>query len=256
MIIFNQIESIYLHQKIFSSFMDQIRYRLVRRSKKFDSAPVYVRLKEAGDNALAIRPGTSDAQVLWDTFHEKYHLPPKDLRSGSVIVDLGANVGFTVAHFCHLYPKSKIIAVEMDKENFNLAKKNTSFCGEKCTLIHAAVWIKPGQVAYSGDDAWGFHVSNNNPEGKKIAPARTLDEIFQTYKIEIVDYLKMDIEGAEANILNGSMDWARKVKMMKVELHPDFNSNATYERCSKILEKNGFQCYKDSQYEKCLVAVK
>ena len=205
------------------------------------------------------RPGTTDLKVLLQTFHLKYHLPPIDLKPDCVIVDLGANVGYTMAHFAFLYPKSRIIAVELDKDNIEIASRNISFCQERCRLIHAAIWSTDGQVQYEGDGEWGFHVLEGHPDIKsnaKQAPARTIDSIFEEYNLDTVHYLKIDIEGAEANVFQGPMSWINHVQSMKIEVHPHFNPAATIENCMNALISYGFKCTKDNYHPQCVIAIR
>ena len=223
------------------------------------SEPKCLRVREAGGNPLLFRPGTTDLKVLWDTFYHKYHLPPVDLKPDCTIVDLGAYVGYTVAHFAYLYPKSLIIAVELDKDNIKIASQNIKFFQARCELKHAAVWSKNGHVAYGGEEEWGFHVFDQDSDigtSIKRAPARTLDSIFEEYNLENVDYLKMDIEGAEANVLKGPMNWIKFVQSMKIEVHPQFNPEATAENCMQILQSLGFKCRKDNFHPQSIIAVK
>ena len=223
------------------------------------SRPLSLRVREAGGNLLWFRPGTTDLKVLWDTFHHKYHLPPVRLKPDCVIVDLGANVGYTVAHFGFLYPKAHIIAVELDRDNIEIAKRNIDFLKPRCKLIHAAVWPTNGHIVYGGNEEWGFHVLEQPADVRsdvKKAPARTLDTIFEKCHIKTVDYLKMDIEGAEANVLQGSMEWIRHVQSMKIELHPQFNPEANLENCFDALLSFGFKCWKDNDHPQCVVAVR
>ena len=63
------------------------------------AAPLTVQPRALGGAPLLVRPGTTDAQVLDDTFVGLYHLPPIDLPDGAVVLDLGGNVGYTAAHF-------------------------------------------------------------------------------------------------------------------------------------------------------------
>lgn len=244
--------------RVFSTISDALLFQEIRNCQEL-SEPKAVRVRQAGGNPLLVRPGTTDHQVLWDTFYHKYHLPPVKLRPDCTIVDLGANVGYTVAHFAFLYPQARIIAVEMDSDNIKLAIRNTRFFQPRCVLIHAAVWPTNGQVAYEACGEWGFHVVGEEADrssNTKMAPARTLDGILEEYKLETVDYLKMDIEGAEANVLQCSMKWINRVKSMKVEVHPIFNPAATIENCSNLLVSSGFNCKKDDLHPRCIVAIR
>ena len=223
------------------------------------SPPFKLKIREAGGYPLWVRPGTTDLKVLWDTFHYKYHLPPIQLKSDCTIVDLGANVGYTVAHFANLYPNSYIVAVEMDEENYKMAVENVKYFGQRCHIKHAAVWSKTQRVIYDGDGEWGFHVVNQKSKStmnSKNAQAKTIADIFEEHKLSTIDYLKVDIEGSEAEILRDPEEWLKCVQSLKIEVHPQFDSDATLENCSERLESYRFRCFKDDNHPQCLVAIR
>ena len=69
--------------------------------------------------AISLRAGTSDAVVYYETFLGLYHIPPRLPATVETLLDLGANIGLTAAHYCVLFPTCRILAVEPD----------TSMCG-------------------------------------------------------------------------------------------------------------------------------
>jgi len=242
------------YQRLFSNPIEIFRYRSLKKIPK-KSSPVSLRIRQLGGHSIFCRPGTTDNYVLWDTFVKQYHLPPIKLRSDCIIVDLGSNVGYTVVHFAYLYPKAKILAVEMDKDNLQFAVRNIHSFKSRCELIHAAIWSSNGQITYGGDEEWGFRILDKNSDchsTDRKAPARSLDSIFSEYNLNRVDYLKMDIEGAEDRVFQGSLDWMDRVKSMKIEIHPP----ASIEACRNILDYHGFKCKNDDHHPSCLVAIR
>ena len=59
------------------------------------------------------------------------------------------------------------------------------------------------------------------------------------FNIESVDYLKMDIEGAEAELMKGDTSWLEHVRAINIEVH---SPPADYDTIKEILERNGFDC--------------
>ena len=246
--ILNKINSIRIYQKIFKTTKDIIKFKKVYNKKKIDNNLVSVRVKETLEHPLYIRPNTSDAQVLWDTFFRKYHVPEK-LEESSVIVDLGANVGYTMAHYAFLFQNSKIIGVELDKQNYLLAQKNLETLKDKCQLINAGIWIEDGTISYEGVSEWGFKISNN---GNDKALAISMNSLLKKFNLTKIDFLKVDIEGAEKDIFENPDEWINLVNQIKMEIHPP----ATIENMSKKLEKFGFQVSKDDKHPSAINAVR
>jgi FkbM family methyltransferase len=220
------------------------------------ASPIPLQVKEMRGNPLLCRPQTSDPWVMWDTFYYKFQTPPPGIAPAGCIVDLGANVGYTTAYFAAQYPSASILAVEMDSENAKIAAANLAPFGSRCHLVHAAVWSKNGETEYAGTEEQGYRVlslgmNGNDPSARKVI-TRSLDSLFDEYRLTTIDYLKMDIEGAEAEVLGGSVKWAERVRAMKIELHKP----ATYESCSEALSRIGFKCSHDRVHPNCLVAVR
>ncbi|MEW6044185.1 MAG: FkbM family methyltransferase [Thermoproteota archaeon] len=249
-----KIQSAIKYLQVFATPADIVKFRQIYRNKIKDKTElIQIRVKEA-KFPLYCRPNTTDAQVLWDTFFRKYHLPPTPLNNNPFIMDLGANVGYTIAHFAFLYPRSKIYGVEMNYDNFLVAQKNTERFGDQVTLINCAVWHENGIVSYGGDASWGFSITKQNSSDNILhSPAKTIDAIIDEYGISKIDYLKLDIEGAEKFVLKRSGKWMERTKSMKIEIHPP----ADFEESKKILEDEGFKCEKDtSSTLPCIIAIR
>jgi len=245
--ILRKINSIKTYLNIFESPIDILKFKNVYNKKKKGNL-VKIRVKETLDHPLYIRPNTSDAQVLWDTFFRKYHLPEK-LEKDPIIVDLGANVGYTMAHFAFLYPNSKIIGVELDEQNYLLAQKNLESLKDRCELINAGIWSKDETVSYEGTSEWGFKIVNN---GKNNVSAITMDSLQKRYNLKKISLLKVDIEGAEIEIFENPGQWINLVKQIKMEIHPP----ATIEEMSEKLEKFGFKVTKDNVHPYAINAIR
>lgn len=245
--------------RIFVSPVELIRYLRMRdayMSGQRSSAPALFRVRAIGDRPLLCRM-SQDVWTLRDTFVNRYHLPPEPLPEHATIVDLGANVGYTVAHLAHLYPTARIVGVELDRENYELATRNTAAFGARVVIVHAGVWIEDGVVTYDGarDDAFAISPGATDAAtsgGTHTAPALRLDALFERYDIARVDYLKMDIEGAEAAILAAPLDWADRVRAIKIEVH----APATVAWCCERLTSAGFTCARDTVHPEGVVAVR
>jgi FkbM family methyltransferase len=256
-------QAVFAYGDVMQSPVDVARYARLRAAyararsgaPRVEAPPVALRLKALGGHAVLCR-ASQDVWTLKYTFLSQFHLPPVPLSGGAIIVDLGSNVGYTVAHLAHLYPTARVIGVEMDADNFALAERNTAAFGDRVRLVHAAVWTHDGEIAYEGEGDDAFAVSGDAPAGAattvRSAPARRLDRILDEHGIHQVDYLKMDIEGAESAILADPDAWIGRVRSMKIEIHPP----ATFDSLRGVLESNGFTCSRDSRHWDCLVAVR
>jgi len=210
-----------------------------------------LRLRPLGGREVLVRPGTSDIGTVWGTFARQYHLPPAELGAPSTIWDLGANIGLTMAHFAHLYPRARVLGVELDEDNVALARLNVAAWGDRCQVIHAAVWASDGEVRYRG---WAGGTSNYQvtgaEEGTRVR-AVSLAGLVREHGGP-VDYLKIDVEGAERELLRDGSGWAEEVRCLKVELHGDYG----VEECRADLRRLGFEARRDPDHWACLVGLR
>lgn len=221
--------------------------------------PVWVRLRPAGGLPLLVRPGTTDARVIVDTFVGLYHLPPAPLPERPTILDLGANAGYTAAHFAALYPDARIIALELDADTAAAARRSLAPLGDRVTILHAAAWDRDGTVHYGGAEEWGFAASDApGPDTRaandhRTAPAISMPTLLDRFGLDRIDYAKVDIEGGEARLLTPGAAWLDVVRSLKVEVHPPA---ATMADCRAALTARGFEVRDDARHWSCLVATR
>ncbi|HET6868876.1 MAG TPA: FkbM family methyltransferase [Solirubrobacteraceae bacterium] len=218
--------------------------RSLRTFARLWSAPIHdgsvslapLRVRPLGGEEVLVRPGTSDISIFWDTFARRYHLPPPELGTPQVILDLGANIGLTMAYYAYCYPHARVLGVELDADNVALARRNTAAWANRCEVIHAAVWQNDGVVHYRGwpGGTSGYHVTGLT-EGTPVR-AMSIRTLLREYGGQ-VDYMKVDVEGAERELLQNGVDWADNVRCLKVELHGDYASD----ECEADLRRLGYK---------------
>ena len=181
--------------------------------------PIMVRLPEL-QHAVWVRPGTSDAATFDEVFvAREYDLPFADLSPRHVL-DLGANVGYASVLFAMRWPQASILAVEPETGNMELLKRNTG-AYRRVDALHAAVWSRPTHVVVEnpGDAANSFRMTETvNGNGATI-PAFTVEQLIDRLGCARLDLLKMDVEGAERDILRHAANWIDRVNVMIIELH-------------------------------------
>ena len=237
---------------IFVSANDKKIYDDLSHGKIYNKNEVQLYIKTAGKTPINCRNNNNDFHVIYATFFQLYHLPAKKLKRDAVILDLGSNIGLTMRHLKYLYPKSKIIGVELDRDNYLMAKKNLSGIKD-CYLINAAIWYKDGFVNYEGSDSQSFHcVVNNDVAVQKKVKAYSLPALFGEYNLSKIDFVKMDIEGAESIIFKEDCSWLNCVQSLNLEVH----NGEPLSRYVSILEKYGFKCELSKKHWSAILAYK
>jgi FkbM family methyltransferase len=215
--------------------------RALRGRGEVLSEPVTMRVRPLGRAPVQLRPGTSDAQMLLEAFRDHVHEPPREVKARGIrhIVDLGANIGVTVAHNARLFPESRIVAVELDPGNAALCRRHVAHLGDRVTVLQGAVWTEDGEVPYVHElgNEYGFYVSDEQ-NGTHTAPAFSIETILSHLPSDArVDWMKMDVEGVEAKILSGAAAaWAERVDAIGLQVHDPYS----LEDCAHDLEQLGF----------------
>ncbi|BET68976.1 hypothetical protein ASA1KI_38940 [Opitutales bacterium ASA1] len=148
-----------------------------------------------------------------------------DLRSIENIVDLGANCGFSGVALLHLFPESRLIAVEPDPRNFEVCSRNLSAYGGRVEMLKGAVWDQCGLLSletgvYRDGKEWSSRVHRASPENPGDVAAYDMYEIMQIGGFRTIDLLKVDIEGAERVVFGGlRRGWLDCVRNICIELH-------------------------------------
>ena len=196
-----------------------------------------------------------DRDVFRCVFHNKYHRPPAELGSSPNILDLGANIGLSAIDLKIQYPDAKIIGVEMDLRNCEIASSNVQSL-DNVQMLHRAVWYESTVIHYDANtdvDAFQIDINKNSDEaGKTAVPSITITEAINLFGEKHVDFIKLDIEGAENEVLTKNNDWLDSVGCMNIEIHDkDF-----FETAFRVLEKFGFTVKKDTNHWSSVLATR
>ena len=155
----------------------------------------------------------------------------KTEKKSPLIVDCGAHIGISILYYKHIYPASKIIAFEPDKQSFELLKKNVEFNNlEDVKLFNMAISDFEGDALMYGDFS-----QNSESVGNTIIKNWGDRNGFTTSSISVqklsgiirnlsVDYLKIDTEGTELAVLKDIEQYMSQVKTIYVEFH-EYNEN-------------------------------
>ena len=218
---------------------------------------VRIRLRPLGGAAVWLRPRTADRYALRGTFSDVFHRPPPQLKTESirVIWDLGANIGLTMSDLAYRYPGARVIGVELDPDNAALCRRNLAPWADRCRLVEAAVWCEDGELEYRRDPGMeqGFRIG---PVARSPTNARALSLSLNTLLSQTpdrpVDFAKIDIEGAEQEVLRRNTEWAAAVRSIKVEVHEPYS----VADCVHDLANLGFTASVDSRHPACVAGVR
>lgn len=172
----------------------------------------------------------------------------QQLKAKPYIIDCGANIGLSVIYLKRLFPDAKIIAFEPDEINFNLLEKNVwSFGFKDIELRKEAVWKENTQLNFINSGSLMSKVEEKAVNKSTITVKATRLKDLMT---EHIDFLKIDIEGAEYQVLKDIEENLHFVQNMFIEYHGTFEQNHELNEIFQMLLNNGFKYYIKHAVEK------
>jgi FkbM family methyltransferase len=147
--------------------------------------------------------------------------PPFELGSGALL-DLGAHVGLATRWLLSRYAFVESIALEPLEANYRLAVRNIESLSTRTRVLRGAAGPASGKAVMSyGASSNTGSIRTDSVAVSHEVPVYSVDDIIGMLEGQShVSLLKMDIEGAEAAIFRGSLDWLDRVDAMAIELHP------------------------------------
>lgn len=160
-----------------------------------------------------------------------------------VIIDCGAHIGMSLLFFKTLYPAASILAFEPDAHNYEITKKNlANWKFQDIQLLKKAVWINNGIIQFNQSNDMGSSiiedVKSSLQDVVTVDSARLRDHLENK-----VDFLKLDIEGAEFAVIKDCQDRLHNVENLFVEYHGKFEEMDKLNSILNIVVAEGFAYY-------------
>lgn len=163
-----------------------------------------------------VRPGTDDPKAIFNNIVRQEYGKYIPFENPAYLIDAGAYIGDTTAYFLSRFPTLKAVALEPNKLSFEQAKKNLAPYGERAALLQKALSATEGNVSFLGKEMGAKIVDEHGDTVEAVS----LQSLLSSLSIDYVDILKLDIEGAEREILEAPISpWLSKVGLIIVETH-------------------------------------
>jgi len=193
-----------------------------------------------------------DALTFWGSYQEIFVDEIYNYISNTkspLIIDCGANIGLATIYFKLKYPDSRIIAFEPDPKIFAALQENIrSFGFENVTCKNEAVsdqddylnfWMEGGHS--------GMIVGNSHSDTTQVKALR-LKSLLQSH--EHIDFLKIDIEGHEAQVIPDISEELKKVEFMFLEYHSFIGKEQSLDIILYHIKNAGLRYYVQEAFPK------
>jgi len=164
-------------------------------------------------------------------------------RENPKIVDCGANIGLCILYWKQLYPAAQITAFEPDPKVFEILVWNCKHWElTNVELINKAVWSSETELPFwaEGADA-GRLLENSELNDKSSITVETAN--LRDYLQGAVDFLKLDIEGAETEVLLHYADCLDRISHLFVEYHSFVDKEQGIDDILRVLRDADFRIH-------------
>jgi FkbM family methyltransferase len=156
------------------------------------------------------------------------------------ILDLGANIGLSVLFFKSIYPASHITAFEPDPYIYRYLTYNISSNKyNDVELINKAAWNENAVLEFHPDKADSGRIAQGSPGHIQVNAI----DIAGYLRNHHVDFLKMDIEGAEEVVLPACKEYLGSINYLFVEYHSQVGKKQTLDDIIHVMTESGFRVH-------------
>ena len=175
-----------------------------------------------------------------------YQYQPK---GGDVVVDIGAGIGEDALLFSKSVGREgRVLSVEAHPTTFQLLQKTCQYNRlDNVTSVHCALMDRAGTVhmenraAYKGNTI----AKSSAPSSSQSVEAWSLDELCAQQGIEHIDFLKMNIEGAERLAIQGMQRMIQHTRQLCIACHDFVGEQSDFYRTKALVldfvRANGFE---------------
>lgn len=201
----------------------------------FDECPVY-----APHPSFARRFDQTETDGFSHHQINRYTLGGEvEVEANDIVMDIGACIGEFAKYA--LKSAEQVIAVEPDSLSANCLLKNVQN-SNSVSVVEKVAWKEEGEITFNiSDDATESSVLGID-KGDLIntvqLPATTVESIANEFGVEKIDFLKIDAEGAEPEVLEGIRDL--DIRKIAVDCTPERNGRSPQSQVDSWLNNHGF----------------
>lgn len=189
--------------------------------------------------------GPSFIHSIDELFHDEIY-KFISYKKDPYIIDCGANIGLSIAYFKRLYPEAEILAFEPDELIFKILENNIPFIENNANINieKKAVWTEDTTLEFFSEGALAGSLVTDFGKKNNIIKIQAVD--FKKYLNREIDFLKIDIEGAENTLIFDIAEQLDNVENLFLEYHGLKNQKQNLHDILKLLSEKGFRYYLDN----------
>ncbi len=208
-----------------------------------DNIPIIIRTRTLPVKIVDLYMATSCIRA------RQYTPPGFEIRTSDTVIDIGAHIGSFSLLVARNAPNGRVLSFEPDPDNYAQLTKNINASGTKNVVARQyAVSAKRGTITFQRDrlNTAESSLYKKGTETVEVT-STTLEDIFKQENIKICNYLKLDCEGAEYEILfSAPKELFLRVEKIVMECHaPQFfginDKKCSYDNMITFLKNLGYK---------------
>jgi FkbM family methyltransferase len=219
---------------LFGGLLGTAKHLYSRCLSRWPGAPLPGRGKVVRVNLRSIGPvelrlGTSDFFVALELVKPQGNgdydrVRDPDLGPVRSVMDLGTNIGLSIRLWQSIWPDALIVGVEPDRDSHALALRNIELGPAPTNVVITQACVGASRRSVSLNRTLGPIGYKMDPDANaEQIPVITMDDLAATMPaVTSFDVIKMDIEGAEQEILSLPSAWIDRAKLSIIEIHPPY----------------------------------
>jgi FkbM family methyltransferase len=205
-------------------------------------------MKVEDDVQFKVRVNTSDALMIWEIWKAKVYDDARiPICAGDVVVDMGAHIGGFAIRAARLAQEGQVYAYEASSKNFAVLAENRKLNNLGNLYIeNSAVSDQRGSLPFytPSDNRILGSLLQNTSSFVETVPTKTFSDIIAEHTINQIDFLKIDVEGAEFDILFANPDETlSRTRKIVMEFHEFKDNNQSHHDLVNLLNSHGFEVF-------------
>ena len=166
---------------------------------------------------LFARPGGIMTQMLLQQYRCDLGTTSIEVRPGDIVIDGGACYGDTALYFAHKTgPTGRVYSFEFLPDNLAVFERNLAMnpdYSQRIRPVRHPLWVRSGVELYIEGSGPGTRVvtTPDQPTAQSVTTL-SIDDLVAREGLERIDFIKMDIEGAELKALQGAVETLRRFR--------------------------------------------
>jgi FkbM family methyltransferase len=160
-----------------------------------------------------------------------------------LIIDCGSNIGLSLFYFIRHFPGARILAFEPDNEIYKMLESNIKVRMHECNieLRREAVWVREEQLVFFSEGSLAGSTIVDFSSINRTQNVKAID--LNKYLNQEIEFLKIDIEGAENELIFHISENLKNVKNLFLEYHGLLNQPQNLGEILNLISNAGFEYY-------------